>query len=1095
MGVPAFYRWLSVKYPKIIADVVEDEPVDINGNKVFIDSSKPNPNGQEFDNLYLDMNGIIHPCFHPEDRPAPTTEEEVFLNIFDYIDRLFLMIRPRKVLYMAIDGVAPRAKMNQQRSRRFRAAQEAEEKKLEEEKLREKLMRDGIEVPPKVESGVFDSNVITPGTPFMGRLAEALKFYVRKKQNTDKGWKNIKVIVSDASVPGEGEHKAMHYIRQQRACANGGGYDPNTRHVVYGLDADLIMLALATHEPHFHILREVVFQQKPNESAQNGGAGAIDKTAKQIAIARKPFQLLSVTILREYLALDLNPHVLPQTFTVDRERLFDDFVFMCFFVGNDFLPHSPTLEIREGAIDLLMTIYKQELGNLGGHLVEDGTPNLRRVGQFVRAVAQFEEQIFQKRAKREAQMRSRRKREKEMSRQFYKKNNQGSLVGKSALGGSINASDRAPAYIAANTKGVKRKSAQFTEVKPIGRDAEANVSAAAALKAKLLGKKAAIKTEKALANEQKEEEKEDAIVKEEEETDKKGKKKAKTAASAKGIKEEEEEKEESKKTSKVENATDLFNEIKKEEEEVKQEEKEDSGFESIETDDDVPFEFVQATGADAKPGDWRCPSGCGDMQKTRKSCFRCGCPKPSEIPRLKKGDTMEKAVFLKQLEELLEKKNDREDEMEADNIRLGEIGWKERYYDTKMGSHDMNSRRKVVRGMVEEFIRGLLWVCKYYYEGCCSWGWFYPYHYAPFATDMVDLELISTEFELGQPFKPFDQLMGVLPAASAHALPPAFYPLMADEDSPIIDFYPKHFDLDMNGKRFAWQAVALLPWIDADRLLKETRNLDCTLTPEEAHRNTINIELLYAHEQLPISKCMLKVANVASKIDDEDIREKCALKIPAADADGACGEVLPLKASDGDCCPKIIESPMMREENINENRVVCARYRLGTTKVPPRLLEGTVLPKPILDQSDVPPPPKLFIEDSRLRTNVVRTNGNSAGLNDAGKRILMQSLQMQQQGGVRGGGGGGAMMPPQMMMMPPQHHQGGAYQQPPPQYYQQMPPNLAYAQPPPPGAGAGAGYYQQPPPGGGGGGYAPGSNRFAALRRPPPPPPPPGNGQ
>jgi len=1092
MGVPAFYRWLSVKYPKIIADVVEDEPVDINGNKVFIDSSKPNPNGQEFDNLYLDMNGIIHPCFHPEDRPAPTTEEEVFLNIFDYIDRLFLMIRPRKVLYMAIDGVAPRAKMNQQRSRRFRAAQEAEEKKLEEEKLREKLMRDGIEVPPKVESGVFDSNVITPGTPFMGRLAEALKFYVRKKQNTDKGWKNIKVIVSDASVPGEGEHKAMHYIRQQRACANGGGYDPNTRHVVYGLDADLIMLALATHEPHFHILREVVFQQKPNESAQNGGAGAIDKTAKQIAIARKPFQLLSVTILREYLALDLNPHVLPQTFTVDRERLFDDFVFMCFFVGNDFLPHSPTLEIREGAIDLLMTIYKQELGNLGGHLVEDGTPNLRRVGQFVRAVAQFEEQIFQKRAKREAQMRSRRKREKEMSRQFYKKNNQGSLVGKSALGGSINASDRAPAYIAANTKGVKRKSAQFTEVKPIGRDVEANVSAAAALKAKLLGKKAAIKTEKALANEQKEEEKEDAIVKEEEETDKKGKKKAKTAASAKGIKEEEEEeKEESKKTSKVENATDLFNEIKKEEE-VKQEEKEDSGFESIETDDDVPFEFVQATGADAKPGDWRCPSGCGDMQKTRKSCFRCGCPKPSEIPRLKKGDTMEKAVFLKQLEELLEKKNDREDEMEADNIRLGEIGWKERYYDTKMGSHDMNSRRKVVRGMVEEFIRGLLWVCKYYYEGCCSWGWFYPYHYAPFATDMVDLELISTEFELGQPFKPFDQLMGVLPAASAHALPPAFYPLMADEDSPIIDFYPKHFDLDMNGKRFAWQAVALLPWIDADRLLKETRNLDCTLTPEEAHRNTINIELLYAHEQLPISKCMLKVANVASKIDDEDIREKCALKIPAADADGACGEVLPLKASDGDCCPKIIESPMMREENINENRVVCARYRLGTTKVPPRLLEGTVLPKPMLDQSDVPPPPKLFIEDSRLRTNVVRTNGNSAGLNDAGKRILMQSLQMQQQGGVRGGGGG-AMMPPQMMMMPPQHHQGGAYQQPPPQYYQQMPPNLAHAQPPPPGAGAGAGYYQQPPPGGGG--YAPGGNRFAALRRPPPPPPPPGNGQ
>ncbi|KAL5252458.1 hypothetical protein ACHWQZ_G015286 [Mnemiopsis leidyi] len=351
MGVPKFYRWISERYP-CLSQVIKEYQI------------------PEFDNMYLDMNGIIHPCSHPNDEDAHfrITEQEIFQNIFNYIECIFRLIKPKKLFFMAVDGVAPRAKMNQQRARRFRSAMDAEQQKKD-------AIAKGETLPAEDK---FDSNCITPGTEFMCKLHEQLKYFINKKMSSDPAWQKVKVVLSGHDVPGEGEHKIMEYIRYTKQQSD---YDPNTRHCLYGLDADLILLGLVTHEIHFSLLREEV---------------KFGKAQKRITSADEQcFHLLHLSLFREYIdkEFDCLKEALGEDYNL--ERIIDDFVLLTFLVGNDFIPHLPDFHIHAGSLPTLWQTYKEVRPNLDDYLHLNGDMNMKNLGTYLEVLSRFDLERFE----------------------------------------------------------------------------------------------------------------------------------------------------------------------------------------------------------------------------------------------------------------------------------------------------------------------------------------------------------------------------------------------------------------------------------------------------------------------------------------------------------------------------------------------------------------------------------------------------------------------------------------------------------------------------------------------------------------------------
>jgi 5'-3' exoribonuclease 1 len=379
----------------------------------------------------------------------------------------------------------------------------------------------------------------------------------------------------------------MQHIRDMR---NQPGYQPNTRHCMYGQDADLIMLGLVSHEPHFTLLREII--------DFSGGFSRNDNALKEVKKFTKQsdFQLLHLSILREYLQLEFAYEHDADTY--DLERLIDDFVFMTFLVGNDFLPHMPSLDIGDGAFMLLFETYKEHRAQWGhGHYLTNAgeISDAARLESFLEVIGAAEAEIFAEREKNEAvQLKKQRRWDK---RDGKSKNTPSDM--------ELHAEEES-------------KQSEYTAM-------------------------------------------------------------------------------------------------------------------------------VQSMLADISL----------------------------------KGEKV----------------------VEGWTPDFSQKDHKGRYYWEKL-----HLKPSDVSGHLElrnSYIEGLIWCLAYYYRGCISWGWFFPYHYGPMISDLTNLpEVFSTiKFELGQPLKPFEQLMGCLPPASSSLVPRIYRKLMCAADSPIRQFYPEDFVVDMNGKR------------------------------------------------------------------------------------------------------------------------------------------------------------------------------------------------------------------------------------------------------------------------------------------------------
>jgi 5'-3' exonuclease len=256
-----------------------------------------------FDYLFLDCNSVIYEVIR---RLTPTdleNRENIYQSICEDLDEIQRKWLAREKVMICFDGIAPFAKMKQQRERRFRS----------------KIMKSSL--------SSFDTCAITPETTFMNHLSHYISRYFQQKTH---------VIVSGSNENGEGEHKIFHYIR--------GHMDEmkESSICIHGLDADLIILSLQ----HQHLCKSITLVR----GSSGGGDTKLD------------IDILSDCIFNE-LSFHRDKHY--------KSRIVHDYVLLSFFLGNDFLPHSPLLNIRNKGIKHILHAYYQVLSSQGLFLTNE----------------------------------------------------------------------------------------------------------------------------------------------------------------------------------------------------------------------------------------------------------------------------------------------------------------------------------------------------------------------------------------------------------------------------------------------------------------------------------------------------------------------------------------------------------------------------------------------------------------------------------------------------------------------------------------------------------------------------------------------------